>query len=1653
MIFMVFQRGVYKEFLLPNSDNIDYKIYIDKSFFQVRKSFDISLEVINHKWNIYSDPKYYILGENEKNIDRASLDGGEIITVKPFNGDDLRVITINNEISLVSYRKINLKRMNRLTVGKAEENSIQYSFLNLVSKQHCSIVRSKGRFCVYDSSRNGVFLNSVRVDESAELSFGDIINVFGLQMVFLGDMIAVGSQIGKFTIADEVEIYDVPKIEGTVCSNLHKDLFFHRSPRFFPAVSREKITIEPPTTPQFSKKRSLLSTIGPSFTMAIPMLLGCSLMIFSSRLNGGSHGGGFMYTGIITALGSGVMGAIWGLRNVRETKKSEIEDEAKRFNLYGNYLIETANYIKEKYKQNTDALFYMYPSSSDCCRYDRHSHGLWTRNAAHEDFLFCRLGLGDIDFQVQIDVPKEKFTLVQDSLKDKPAVIYENFHILKNVPVGVNFSESRIFGIVGGRRKQGMYDIIDNIIAQITANISYTDVKIAFCYDRNVDHSGRFDYIKWLPHVWSENKKIRYYASDKQEMADVFFELSNIMRHRAESNSNSYGKKKSFRPYYFLFLTNSSFLDNELLAKYVYDKNNDYGLTTFIMTDYYQNLPNECENIIENDKEFCGVYNSKNQSSGVMNIKFDKVEPYRLEKFAKEISNIIVKEPEDDTSIASTLDFFEMYGASSLSDFAVEEQWRKNRTYNSMRALIGKKAGGTECYLDIHEKYHGPHGLVAGTTGSGKSELMQTFMLSLALNYSPNDIAFFVIDFKGGGMANLFSDLPHMAGQISNLSGNQIGRAMISIKSENLRRQRIFNEFGVNNINLYTRLFKNGEAPTPIPHLIIIIDEFAELKREEPDFMRELISVAQVGRSLGVHLILATQKPSGTVDDNIWSNAKFRLCLRVQDRQDSNDMLHKPDAAYITQAGRCYLQVGNDEIYELFQSGWSGAVYDASMDSAKNEIATMITSTGKTAIVGGSTKKKRKEQEKHHWYKFLIEQYFAVSENDRFMMSDTELAGILIKKAQLGGYNVGTGNSDVKAMQNFIKVIPHHINETEMMLSFITERAIAENLKLPEVKEKTQLEVLVEYIKKIAEKEHYVMKSQLWMPLLENEIPLSSVIDRRVCFENGVWKKSDSWSLDVPVGLYDDPQNQSQLPLVIDFAEGGHLAVCGSAVSGKSTFLQTLLFSAAIKYSPDHVNFYILDFSSGMLSVFAELPHTGGIVNENSLDRIGKFFNMIKSIIEERKKLFNGGNYSQFVKAHGIGVPSIIIAIDNYAGFKEKTNNAFEENIIRLAREGVGYGIFLVLTSAGFGLAEIPNRIGDNMKTVISLEMSDKFKYMDVMRVTRIDIMPEPGIKGRGIAFVEGRLLEFQTSVAVSAEDDYKRNGKIESLCRKMSESWTGQKARCIPFIPENPTFEDISALSQYEAAAERHDLIPFGYRFEDASVYSVDLRNTYCYCISGKKRTGKTNVMKLLMIAAASKAKGSCAVIEKNLSELKSLSEEKGIKYLSSDEETVKYFNGIVPTFVERNNRKKSLSESGMNDREIFEAMKEFEPIYIFIADITEFIGGIYNPTGNVKNISGFFENIFEKGSLLNIYFFSCINTDDVALIAGKKAYTTFISYKTGVNLGGNVSSQRIFNFQNIHYSQLLKSSKKGEALVPSHDDDTAAEKVIVPLIGGRSV
>ena len=184
-------------------------------------------------------------------------------------------------------------------------------------------------------------------------------------------------------------------------------------------------------------------------------------------------------------------------------------------------------------------------------------------------------------------------------------------------------------------------------------------------------------------------------------------------------------------------------------------------------------------------------------------------------------------------------------------------------------------------------------------------------------------------------MVNQFRTLPHLNGAITNIDGREIERSLLSIRAELRKRQELFAQYSVNHIDAYIKKYKAGETDKPLPHLILIVDEFAELKSDQPEFMKELISTARIGRSLGVHLILATQKPSGVVDNQIWSNSKFKLCLKVQNKEDSTEVLKSPLAAEIKEPGRAYLQVGNNEIFQLFQSAYSGA--QASVDIDGNQ--------------------------------------------------------------------------------------------------------------------------------------------------------------------------------------------------------------------------------------------------------------------------------------------------------------------------------------------------------------------------------------------------------------------------------------------------------------------------------------------------------------------------------------------------------------------------------------------------------------------------------------------------------------------------------------------------------------------------------------------
>jgi len=491
------------------------------------------------------------------------------------------------------------------------------------------------------------------------------------------------------------------------------------------------------------------------------------------------------------------------------------------------------------------------------------------------------------------------------------------------------------------------------------------------------------EFVRCLPHLWDDQRSIRFLATDIPE-------TSRIGEHIAKSLGEDLKKPRKFsdmmkqHPYYVVFALNRRLFEGMEMLKSAMQQDGNCGVGIFAIFD---NVPKECSLLIkmspkgtvEHLAEHTVVY-LKQPEKKEDSFMLDSYDDALAERSMRKLANTSIGLVSRAYALPQTLTFLEMLGVGRIEHLDIAKNWRENNPVKSLAVPVGVGTDGSTVMLDLHQKFQGPHGLVAGTTGSGKSEFLLTYILSLALNFHPDEVAFVLIDYKGGGLAGAFDDpangihLPHLIATITNLDGSAISRSLISIQSEMTRRQRVFNEAksssgeGTMDIYTYQRLYRNKAVSEPMPHLFIISDEFAELKQQQPEFLDQLVSIARIGRSLGVHLILATQKPAGVVTDQIVSNTKFRVCLKVQDRSDSMDMLKRPEASELKETGRFYLQVGNNELFILGQSGYSGAEYEPQdqVVAKRDESVQVIDDTG-SAILEIKPEEKRAAPANRSW--------------------------------------------------------------------------------------------------------------------------------------------------------------------------------------------------------------------------------------------------------------------------------------------------------------------------------------------------------------------------------------------------------------------------------------------------------------------------------------------------------------------------------------------------------------------------------------------------------------------------------------------------------------------------------------------------------------
>jgi len=936
MKIYLLKKNYKLDFILPTKINGNYWIkYKDNE-----EEIDlVNVYEENGKWRLNSNVDCLI---NDK---EGFIYLEDYMTVKlTYNNEN--IILYTSPIYDNTFSFYNIVDKSNITIGKNGDISYNY---NLVSDVNSTISYEENNFYITDNNSTlGTFINNNSVINKTKLSLGDVIFISGLKIIFMDSFLVINNPSSlvklsnkfenKTMVPQKLDITNNEKEENPNIELYKEEDYFTHTPRLRTEIEKEKINIDPPPSPIQLNDTPLIFQIATMFTTGMMSFMNGFLAI--SGLMSGTRTLASALPSLIMCVTMLIGTMLIPTLSRRYDKKQRIKAEEKRKKKYTEYLNEKQQKLLLTKKVQRQILEENYVSLETCNDIIlTKKRKLWERQIKHNDFLKVRLGLGTVPMEVEVMEVDEHFQIEKDELEDKlKNILMENKNI-SNVPIPLSLTDKNISAIFG--MKNVREEFIKGLILQLMTFHSYDEVKFVFLLKED---SSYLDFAKLLPHTWSSNKDIRFFAKNYDDMKQISAYLDSVFTSRIDSvveDKNNQISFRNFKPYYFIITDDyNNVKELGIVNNILQHSNTNLGFSLSIVAEELKELPDEVNCFLNIGEKNSGFFESTLTSDKQKMFTTEFNPTIDMTKLSKILSNIPIDDTSDENrSLPTSLSFLDMYQVGKIEQLNILNRWNSNNPTLSLQAPIGVHPGGDVFKLDLHEKFHGPHGLIAGSTGSGKSEFIITYVLSLALNYHPDEVQFVLIDYKGGGLAGAFENretglkLPHLAGTITNLDVSEMNRSLASIESELKRRQRMFNtareSLNESTIDIYKyqKLYREGLVDEPMSHLFIISDEFAELKSQQPDFMNQLISTARIGRSLGVHLILATQKPSGVVNDQIWSNSRFRVCLKVQEKSDSMEMIKRPEAAMIKETGRFYLQVGYNELFQLGQSGWTGAKY------------------------------------------------------------------------------------------------------------------------------------------------------------------------------------------------------------------------------------------------------------------------------------------------------------------------------------------------------------------------------------------------------------------------------------------------------------------------------------------------------------------------------------------------------------------------------------------------------------------------------------------------------------------------------------------------------------------------------------------------------
>ncbi len=791
---IIFSKRIYKEVELPvESKKItlgtfkhnDIRLGKEKFF----EDFEIRFTNNNGEWMIRCDENIYISSDGVMKLVSRELSHGDdfLLKYQKSNQEIFRVsFVMDFDFEKRDYAKeIDISYSHQVTIG-GNENSDIILRDELIGSDSITLVREQDRLLITDNgTKYGLYVNGLKVRQKSEIKDYDFFSILGFSFYY---------KEGKL-YTSSMSSLDIPSllygVKGDAKSHFEYPKF-NRNTRIISLIPDEKISIlDPPQQPN-KPKRNIIMKLAPAFAS-----LGLTVV-----LRGVMGGGGSFVLFSVCSMGIGIITSVYGMIDEDKEYRKSTKDRKK---MYSEYIEKKRGEIEDKRKEELQIVSSTYYSlENEVGLVEDFSGDLFNRSYEDEDFLDVRLGIGESESMRQIEYKKLERFESDDSMAVIPEQITEEYRLLKDAPVILRLTDCGAVGVVGAE----MYirELCKNILLDICIRQYYSDVKVFFVIEE--EYSKNIEWIRLLPHLQNDDLGIRNIVCNEESRNILFEYLYKELSRRENSDT--------VNPRIVVFVFNEIGMKRHPISQYI-EKAKDLGVTFIFFEEYKELLPLGCQKIIIlNRNEYLGKLIDKADSTKVSNFRYEYINDNIAMNAAVKLSPVYCEEVSLEGSLTKNISLYELLGILNVDDLEIDRRWDTSEVYKSMAAPLGVNSKKDVVYLDLNEKHHGPHGLVAGTTGSGKSEILQSYILSMATLFHPYEVGFVIIDFKGGGMVNQFKNLPHLIGAITNIDGREIDRSLLSIKAELRKRQELFAAANVNHIDAYIKLFKKGEVQVPI---------------------------------------------------------------------------------------------------------------------------------------------------------------------------------------------------------------------------------------------------------------------------------------------------------------------------------------------------------------------------------------------------------------------------------------------------------------------------------------------------------------------------------------------------------------------------------------------------------------------------------------------------------------------------------------------------------------------------------------------------------------------------------------------------------------------------------------------------------------------